>query len=200
MTPKWMIFLETFQGGRMSGIFNLKHYVADFGPFNGAFWAWNSKKNATSLLWKMKLRRDPVRVWERFRWILKKKVKEEIVFILYSVQHMSYLYHKHHIFNIFVYNSMSTFSMRCWALDISVPLLCLFSFSSSSSFHFKTNPIMFPFSHHFSPIWIGWEDFFIAQLPQNWFQKTLWLFSTTFLSPTAPFSKSLSSSRFHFHL
>ena len=132
----------------------------------------------------MKLRRDPVRVWERFRWILKKKVKEEIVFILYSVQHMSYLYHKHHIFNIFVYNSMSTFSMRCWALDISVPLLCLFSFSSSSSFHFKTNPIMFPFSHHFSPIWIGWEDFFIAQLPQNWFQKTLWLFSKTFLSPT----------------
>ena len=70
----------------------------------------------------------------------------EIVFILYSVQHMSYLYHKHHIFNIFVYNSMSTFSLRSCALKICSPIMSLF-LPSFSSFHFKTNPIMFPFSH-----------------------------------------------------
>ena len=123
----------------------------------------------------------------------------KLFFILYSVQHMSYLYHKHQIFNIFVYNSMSTFSLRSCALKICSPIMSLFLlFLFKFSLQNKTHHVSF--LSHFSPIWIGWEDFFVVKLPQNWFQKTLWLFSTTFLSPTAPFSKSLSSSRFHFHL
>ena len=126
-----------------------------------------------------------VRVWERFRWILKKKVKEEIVFILYSVQHMSYLYHKHHIFNIFVYNSMSTFSLRSCALKICSPIMSLF--------------LLFLFK-----FWL--RGFLHCRAPSKLVPKDTLIIlqdfsftNNTSLSPTAPFSKSLSSPRLHFH-
>ena len=56
---------------------------------------------------------------------------------------MSYLYHKHHIFNIFVYNSMSTFSVRCWAFKISVLLFVSFPSLPFQVFTSKQTPSCF---------------------------------------------------------
>ena len=137
---------------------------------------------------------------------MKKKVKEEIVFILYSVQHMSYLYHKHHIFNIFVYNPMSTFSMRCWAnrylcsLIMSLFLLFLFKFSLQNKPHHVS--FLSPLQPNLN--WLGGLPHCPAasKLVAKDTLIILQDFSftnNTSLSPTAPFSKSLSSPRLHFH-